>query len=92
MKFEWDKNKEKTNLVKHGINFDFTKILFKSKLIVHEDKRKSYGEKRYSAYGVVLDRCMNIVFTMRHGTIRVISLRKANKRETRRYYQAIKSY
>ena len=84
MKFEWDKNKESINLDKHGLDFKLSSHLFKSKMLFYEDRRKPYNEKRYIGYGIVSERCINIVFTVRKRTIRVISLRRANKREIRR--------
>ena len=92
MKFEWDKNKESINIDKHGLDFKLSSHLFKSKMVFYEDQRKSYNEKRYIGYGVVSERCINIVFTVRKRTIRVISLRRANKSEIRKYNKAIKSY
>ncbi len=89
MKFEWDKNKELSNTDKHGLDFSISRDLFKSKMVFYEDTRKPYKEKRYIGYGVISEKCINIVFTIRKRTIRVISLRKANKRETRRYNQTI---
>jgi uncharacterized DUF497 family protein len=50
------------------------------------DDRKNYGEVRYTAYGYVNGRLMNVVFTERKpNNIRVISFRKANHREVACY-------
>lgn len=89
MNFEWDKNKEKANIEKHGINFELSKILFMSKMVIEEDDRKPYGEKRYKGFGFIDGRCMSVAFTVRDKTTRIISLRKANRRESRRYQETI---
>lgn len=46
------------------------------------------GEARYVALGYIGDRLHYVVYTMRGGNCRVISLRKANTREIRQYAQA----
>ena len=52
------------------------------------DERKSYGEVRYVAYGLCGQRVHALVFTRTPDDIRVISFRKANKREVRQYENA----
>ena len=56
--------------------------------LIWEDKRKNYGEQRYCVLGFIRDRLHSVVFTPRGGKPRVISLRKANKREVKRYEKA----
>lgn len=46
-----------------------------------------YGEARFIALGYIVDRLYSMVFTVRGDMLRVISLRKANKREVKRYDQ-----
>jgi uncharacterized DUF497 family protein len=60
-----------------------------STVLEGEDTRRDYGEKRLIAYGLINDRLHCLVYTVRDDLIRVISLRKANKREVSRYEQAI---
>ena len=59
--------------------FDFGSAL------VYEDDRKDYGEARMTAIGLVDRRHHVLVYTRRGDRIRVISFRKANIREIRRY-------
>ena len=54
--------------------------------IVSVDSRKSYGETRNIAIGDIAARLHVLVFTKRGQTVRVISLRKANVRETKAYH------
>ena len=53
--------------------------------IVREDDRFDYGETRYVAFGPIDDTLYCLVFTFRGTNVRAISLRKANRRENRRY-------
>lgn len=46
-----------------------------------------YGEARFIVLGYIVDRLYSMVFTVRGDMLRVISLRKANKREVKRYDQ-----
>jgi uncharacterized DUF497 family protein len=49
------------------------------------DLRRDYGEARFRAIGPIAGRLHSLAFTMRGGTLRAISLRKANERERRLY-------
>ena len=83
--YDWDETKRADNFAKHGI--DFAEVLgFEwDKALIAADTRRDYGELRYSAFGLIEDRLFNLVFTARAGGIRVISLRRANRREVRSY-------
>ena len=56
--------------------------------LILEDTRKEYPERRFQALGYIGDRLHMLVFTPRNSKVHVISLRKANPREVRRYEQA----
>ena len=87
MRFEWDETKRAANLAKHGVDFDTVESFdFESALVVTDD-RADYDEVREIALGFIGARLHVLIFTWRHGTVRVISLRKANEREVRRYGQ-----
>lgn len=58
-----------------------------SSAIIEEDVRKSYGEHRYFALGLIKNRLHAVVFTLRNNKLHVISLRKANQREVKDYEQ-----
>lgn len=85
MDISYDPAKDARNVARRGLSFarvmDFD---WPSALIV-EDKRRDYGEQRYQALGFIDERVHALVFTPRVGRIHVISLRKANSREIRRY-------
>jgi len=56
--------------------------------ILLEDTRKTYSEQRYPASGFLNNRLHILCFTKISGGIRVISFRKANKREVSRHEKA----
>ena len=89
VKFEWDEQKNKTNINKHGINFEDAKAVFKDVRITAVDNRQAYGEIRKITLGKINGRICVVVYTERKGIIRFISARKANQRERRRYYEYI---
>ena len=84
-----DPKKEGRNIAERGLSLDLAEQLDWTTALIWEDKRKDYGERRYCVLGFVEDRLHSVVFTPRDGKPRVISLRKANKREVNRYEKAI---
>jgi uncharacterized DUF497 family protein len=86
MRFEWDEGKNDINVRKHGIDFTDVPQIFSSPMLVGLDDREDYGEDRWVGMGWLRDILIVVVWTEpREGTIRVISARKANGHERRRY-------
>jgi hypothetical protein len=56
--------------------------------LVAPDDRRDYGEERFVSIGPINGRLHVLIFTARDATVRVISLRKANKREVKQYEKA----
>jgi uncharacterized DUF497 family protein len=83
--FEWDEAKAAANLALHGVAFDAARDLDWSSSVVLADDRRDYGEDRFIALGLIAARVHVCVYTVRAGHIRIISLRKANRRETMFY-------
>jgi uncharacterized DUF497 family protein len=82
---EFDEAKSARNLKERGIGFErFGDIDFDTAVTI-EDKRRSYGEQRLRVLAIIDDRLHAAVITPRGERIRVISLRRANKREERIY-------
>jgi uncharacterized protein len=85
VKYEYDPYKDKINFKKHGVplteveNFDWETA------VVREDTRRNYPEPRFEVRGYIGDRLFVIILCLRGSVIRVISLRKANTREVKRY-------
>ncbi|MBM4328097.1 MAG: BrnT family toxin [Deltaproteobacteria bacterium] len=85
MEIEFDPEKNARNMELRGIALrDAAHFEWESALII-PDTRQDYGERRYRAFGFIDNRLHALVFTPREGAIRVISLRKANRREVLRY-------
>jgi len=95
MRFEWDEEKNKTNIRKHGFDLADALELFSgdAPLFVTHDSRKDYGEKRWRGVGLLRGiAVVVVVFTERESdTIRVISLRRADARERKAYEKEIKN-
>jgi hypothetical protein len=90
MKFEWDESKRRANLRDRQLDFADAIEMFSSPMLTQVDNRKRYGEIRQIGLGQVQGRLMVIVFTeLRSNTIRVISYRKANKREQAKFKATI---
>jgi uncharacterized DUF497 family protein len=91
MEIEYDPQKNARNIAERGLSFDtVTRFDFETALF-SVDVRHDYGETRYRALGLIDSRLHALVFVETTYGIRVISLRKANRREVRRYDQATRS-
>jgi len=84
--FEWDENKNKSNIEKHGISFEIAKKVFEdTNRLEAEDTRKDYGEKRFITVGKVKNLVLTVVYTIRKSAKRLISARRASKKERENY-------
>ena len=89
MKIEFDDIKNSMNIEKHGFPLSAFELLDMSSAVFHKDDRKEYGEKRISVYALLDNRLCSAVFTLRSGGYRIISFRKANTRERKKYEKEI---
>ena len=85
MLYEWDSVKAKSNYMKHAVHFaDAVSVFDDNTALTIEDDHS--GEDRYVTIGMdAFGRVLVVVFTWRGETIRIISARKATKRERRQY-------
>jgi uncharacterized DUF497 family protein len=81
----FDSSKSKKNILVRGFPFELAAEFAWGRALIVEDLRKEYGERRFQALGLIGDRLHMMVFTPRANKAHVISLRKANKREVKRY-------
>jgi uncharacterized DUF497 family protein len=81
--FQWDAEKARTNVAKHGIDFEDAIDVFYGPIILRRSDR--IQEERWVAVGYSEDRLIAVVFTKRANTIRIISARRARKNEEREY-------
>jgi uncharacterized protein len=85
MRLTYDPAKSLRNEKERGLPFDLAEGFDWSSALVVEDTRESYPERRYQALGFIDEHLHMLVFTPRDGAVHVISLRRANQRERKRY-------
>lgn len=85
MKIIYDSTKDEANIIKHGLSLADASRIDWSSLYAMEDTRHDYGEVRMIGYALIGVRLHCIVFTDRVSERRIISLRKANKKEVQNY-------
>ncbi len=88
MAFEWDASKNAANIAKHRIDFEDAVRIFDGPVLEKADDRREYGEVRIVAFGVVDNRDLAVVYTVRGGRRRIISARRAHHRERKAYREA----
>ena len=83
MDFEWDRQKAKYNLRKHGVSFEEASTVFDDVLAdVYEDPDHSVHERRFLMIGTsARGRLLNVSFANREPRIRIISARILTRRE-----------
>lgn len=86
MEFEWDQAKSDACLAARGFDFDYAgRVFLDPGRVVERDARFEYGEPRFLATGFIDGRLFVVVFTPRAGRIRLISARRASRREVQRH-------
>ena len=86
MKFEWDEQKNLSNLQKHGLSFADAWEIFDAPILCDLDGRFDYGEDRWVGIGRLHSRVVVVVYTEPDDeTIRIVSLRKALSHEREAY-------
>ena len=91
MQFDFDPGKDVTNLGKHGLSLAAAAELSWDAALVWIDDRADYGEVRMVALAPLGDILCFVAFVDREPARRVISLRRANRREVNHYVKAIKA-
>ena len=91
LKFDWRNTADKAarNLRDHGVSFDLATTVFDDPFAVERlDDREDYGEERFIIIGMAAGNILLfVVYTERKGRIRIISARRATKREQDDYFQ-----
>lgn len=90
MRFDWDPQKERQNVAKHGVSFKEAKALFTSRVDFLEiyDAEHSDVDERFIGIGPIRRDLVLVVFTERsEDTIRIISARWASKTERALYVE-----
>ena len=91
--FEWDEEKDRANTRKHLISFQEAKTVFDGEVLTVVDNRADYGEGRLLSLGELeLERetvVIVVAHTKRGVRTRIISARRANRKERRKYHDYI---
>ena len=85
MRIEFDPIKNERNIRERGLSFELVRQFDFETAMIRLDIRHDYGEPRFIALGMIGTRVYNLVFTIRVDSGRIISFRKANRREAYRY-------
>lgn len=91
MVFQWDESKRELNLQKHGIDFADGEAVFGGPIATMPDNRFDYGEQRFVTFGLLDGYVVAIVHTEDADTIRIISIRKATKREQVQFFNSVQN-
>jgi uncharacterized DUF497 family protein len=86
MRFQFDPRKGASNFKKHGVSFADTEGVFFDPLAVHQADSSKEGEERFVAIGMgSAGQILVVVYTLRGDDIRLISARRATRREVKTY-------
>ena len=87
-RFEWDDDKARNNLFSHKISFEVARLVFEDENSIDKiDDRNVYDEDRSNRVGIVGSKLIIVCYTYREDRIRIISARKATKREQKAYFE-----
>lgn len=87
MELDWDEDKRQRTLRERGLDFAEVASAEWDDALTAEDTREDYGERHFVSLVPIRDRLCVVAWCIRGATLRVISLRKANARERKRYEQ-----
>lgn len=91
MEIEFDLAKSDANVRTRNLPFELAAEFDFETALIWQDTRKAYPEARFAALGLLDGRLHSLVFSETPTGIRIISFRKANQREVKRYEQATQS-
>ena len=90
MRYEWDEAKNRSNFTKHGLDFADAEQVLSGPCVTFADERLDYGEERLITLGLLTGRVVLIAHAPRGNDItRIISMRKANRREQKIYQKRL---
>ena len=84
MRYEFDQHKSEMNLAKHGIDFVDAQALFDDPEMIATAVHRG-GESRWISIGRMFGSCWVCIYTMRGDAIRIISVRRATRKEAAIY-------
>lgn len=87
--FAWDESKRQTNIREHGMDFIGCDAVFDGPVVAWDDTREAYGELRINLLGFLDGVVVHLTYTERGNDLHIISLRKAEKHEIRKFAQGL---
>lgn len=85
MELTWDETKRQRTLAERGLDFADAVEVFKGIHLSFPDERKDYGEPRFITVGLLKGRMVVLVYSPRDDARHIISMRKANDREIKKF-------
>jgi uncharacterized DUF497 family protein len=85
LELEWDEPKRQWTLKNRGLDFADVERFDPATVTTTRDDRRDYGEVRFNTMGYLDGTLCTFCWTLRGPCVRIISLRKANDRELKRY-------
>jgi uncharacterized DUF497 family protein len=90
VRYEWDDAKSRGNVAKHALDFADAAQVLSGRCVTFMDSRFDYGEERLITLGLLAGRVVIVAHAPRGDDItRIISMRKANRREQRIYQERL---
>ena len=89
VRFTWPEAKREANLAKHGFDFADAVSIFTGRTLTFEDMRFRYSERRFVTLGLLHHMPVYAVHTENAEEIRIISFRKASRREAQLYFEEV---
>ncbi|MBN9472530.1 MAG: hypothetical protein ABS43_27605 [Bordetella sp. SCN 67-23] len=89
MRVTYDADKRATILIERGLDMRHAGKIFIGCHLTLPDERRDYRECRYITLGLLDERLVVAVWTLRGNSRRIISFRKANEREQKRYWEQV---
>jgi uncharacterized DUF497 family protein len=85
MEFEWDEAKRLENLRRRNVDFSVAAQIFKGPVLIREDRRFEYGERRHRAIGQFEGKTYVVAYTLRGEICRFITAWQVSQAGERRY-------
>jgi uncharacterized DUF497 family protein len=89
LKISYDPRKRDKTLAHRGLDFEDTPKVFAGRVFNLEDEREDYGEVRVLTFGTLDERLVVVVWTPRGDARHIISMRKCNEREKRKFLERL---
>ena len=89
MEFEWDEEKRRRNIEKHGVDLADAALIFENEVLTKPDRRLDYGEERFISVGIADGHFYVVIHTYRGTKTRIISARQTGRQHYARYQKSI---